>query len=374
MTKDEFIPKIFDALGYQIKVEKFSDTSDTITKSEAIRLLLEGMGWDFAISAVESLYILPDFSEKDLLKEMFQNITPALPETILSHLDEAFTVEDLTPLREWIKKAQKNVSWKGIYHSKDTTLTIIKRGIGNPSGPANGDIKNGKNEPLYIASLSIPMARINSQIATAVMIGSKKAPLSRIAEENYGVIGGINGGYFAGAKPIGILRRQGHMDNNKFWPHRSAFGWNSKGEIVFVDGKEIGNISTTKGLDKYTEILQAGPLLIKNGEISPNTENVHINILDRRHPRTLVGYNKNRVIWCVIDGRDNMHSVGTTIEETKKLCLHMGMTEALNLDGGGSSSLLWQGQTLTLPSNSNDAERPIPYAILFFQKGSGVRD
>ena len=100
------------------------------------------------------------------------------------------------------------------------------------------------------------------------MVGANKAPLATIAGENYGVIGGINGGYFSGAKPIGVLRRQGHMDNAKFWPNRSAFGWNDKGETIFIDGKEIANISGNGQLDIYTEMMQAGPLLMKKGSVA----------------------------------------------------------------------------------------------------------
>jgi len=205
------------------------------------------------------------------------------------------------------------------------------------------------------------------------MVGANKAPLATIAVENYGVIGGINGGYFAGAKPIGVLRRQGHTDNAKFWPQRSAFGWNEKGETIFIDGKEVASISSDRRFDKYTEMLQAGPLLLKNGEYSENTENIRENVLNMRHPRTIVGTDGKRVMWAVVDGRDNMHSVGATIEETRKVCKWLGMTTALNLDGGGSSSLWWKGNTFSLPSNNNDTERPIPYGVLIFREGSGVR-
>jgi exopolysaccharide biosynthesis protein len=222
--------------------------------------------------------------------------------------------------------------------------------------------------------ITVDMNAVKCQIATAVMVGANKAPLATIAVENYGVIGGINGGYFAGAKPIGVLRRQGYTENAKFWPQRSAFGWNDNGETVFIDGRETADISSDRRFDKYTEMLQAGPLLLKNGEYMDNTENIKENVLNMRHPRTIVGTDDNRIMWAVIDGRDNMHSVGATIEETRKICRWLGMSTALNLDGGGSSSLWWMGNTFTLPSNSNDAERPIPYGVLIFREGSGVRN
>ena len=374
MTRDEFIPKVTDALGYALPVESFSGYEGNITKEQALRLMLEGMGWGHAIGFMEDLYIIPDFCERELFPEMLRAIKPAIPDTLLSHLSEDFTPEDLTPIRAWVKEAQKDISWRASYTSENTELTLIKKGIGNPAGSANGDLENGKNEPLYIAALSVDMKKVNTQIASAVMIGAPKATLSRIAGENYGVIGGINGGYFANTKPIGVLRRQGHIENGKFWPNRSAFGWDKDGETVFIDGKDVANIAGSKLLDSYTEMLQAGPLLVKNGEIVENTEDIDKKVLEKRHPRTLVGQSGQKIVWAVVDGRNNMHSVGTTIEETRKLCLALGLTHALNLDGGGSSSLLWQEVTLTLPGTKTEAERPIPYAILFFRPGAGVRN
>ena len=182
-------------------------------------------------------------------------------------------------------------------------------------------MKNGKNEPLFAAALAVDMAAVPCQIATAEMIGSKRAALATIAVENYGVVGGINGGYFSGAKPIGVLRRQGRTDNARFWPNRSAFGWNESGGFIFIDGKIVNNIGSVHEYDEYTEMMQAGPLLVKEGEAAPNTEDVDPAVLNRRHPRTFVGTDGSRVFWGVVDGRDNMHSVGMTIEELRTFCI-----------------------------------------------------
>ena len=374
ITKAEFMPKIFDALGHTVPENRFSDEGGDISKAFAARLTLEAMGWGFVIEAYDRAALLPEWSEKDSLYEIASVMKPSLPSSVLSSFDAPLTLEDIPAFREWIKKCKESASWKASFSWEGTELVLIKHGIGNPSSSANGDIKNGINEPLFAAVLAVDMKNTPCQIATAVMVGANKAPLATIAGENYGVIGGINGGYFAGAKPIGVLRRQGHMDNAKFWPNRSAFGWNDRGEFIFIDGKKIADIAKNRDLNNYTEMLQAGPLLISGGVSADNTEKVHPNVLDFRHPRTLVGTDGKRVMWCVIDGRDNMHSVGTTIEETRRFCKWLGMTDALNLDGGGSSSLWWRGMTFTLPSNSGDRERPIPYAVLMFQSGSGVRD
>ncbi len=373
VTKSELLPIIFKTIGNTVPANRFSDEGGDLTKASAVRLALEAMGWGFEISMYDQITILPEWSDRDSLTEISKNMSPPVPEEILTTFDKPITEQDLKRYTEWLKNCKKSASWKASFSWEGTALTLIKHGIGNPTGPANGDLKKGVNEPFFAAVLAIDMAKVPCQIATAVMVGANKAPLATIAIENYGVIGGVNGGYFAGAKPIGVLRRQGYIDNAKFWPQRSAFGWNDKGETIFIDGKDVANIGSEKRFDKFTEMLQAGPLLLKNGKIVDNTEKIRDNVLNLRHPRTIVGTDGKRIMWAVIDGRDNMHSVGTTIDETRKQCKWLGMTTALNLDGGGSSSLWWRGMTFTLPSNSQDSERPIPYAVLMFQEGSGVR-
>ena len=374
VTKDELMPYIFKSLGHKVPAKYLTDTDDEMTGSSALRLVFESMGWGFVITAYDQVTILPEWSHLDPVAEIAKKISPSLPSAILNGLERPLGEEDIKALTDWLELCRKKVSWKDSFSSEGTTLTMFKHGIGDPSGPANGNLEAGVNEPLFAAMITVDMDAVKCQIATAVMVGANKAPLATIAVENYGVVGGINGGYFAGAKPIGVLRRQGYTDNAKFWPQRSAFGWNDKGETVFVDGRETADISSDRRFDQYTEMLQAGPLLLKNGEYTDNTENIKENVLNMRHPRTMVGTDGKKIMWAVIDGRDNMHSVGATIEETRKVCRWLGMSTALNLDGGGSSSLWWRGNTFTLPSNSNDAERPIPYGVLIFREDSGVRN
>ena len=373
VTAEELKPAVFEALGHSVPQKYFSGYEGPLTHKDAMRLCLEAMGWDFVIRAIDQIGILPEWPEAEGVSFIAKTISPAPPEALVLRPDEPLEEETTKALSEWLEKCSENVRWKASFAYNDTELIMIKRGIGDPEGPANGDIENGKNEPLFAALLAVDMKNVPCQIATAVMVGANKAPLATIAAENFGVIGGINGGYFAGAKPIGVLRRQGYTDSAKFWPNRSAFGWNENGEYIFIDGKYTASISGDHRFDKFTEVLQAGPLLIKDGAPSPNTEKIHPSVLDLRHPRTFVASSGKRIFWGVVDGRDSMHSVGMTIEELRTFCSQLSFISALNLDGGGSSSLWWRGMTFSLPSNASDRERPIPYAILMFEPGSGVR-
>jgi hypothetical protein len=61
-----------------------------------------------------------------------------------------------------------------------------------------------------------------------------------------------------------------------------------------------------------------------------------------RHPRTMVGVASagRRLLLVTIDGRQAGHSVGTTLRETARIALELGATEAINLDGGGSTTMV----------------------------------
>ncbi len=76
-----------------------------------------------------------------------------------------------------------------------------------------------------------------------------------------------------------------------------------------------------------------------------------------RHPRTAVGLSQDgqTLYLCVIDGRQNDHSVGATLYETALWMRWLGCWEALNLDGGGSTTLVIEDQ-MGLPYTVN---RPI---------------
>jgi hypothetical protein len=110
-------------------------------------------------------------------------------------------------------------------------------------------------------------------------------------------------------------------------------------------------------------VLQAGPRLLENGIEKTDPESFDEKTRLQKHPRTLVGWDGKSTWWIVVDGRQASHSQGLTLPETAGLALSLGLKDALNLDGGGSSSLWWNGFPINLPSGGK--ERPLPYAILF---------
>lgn len=105
---------------------------------------------------------------------------------------------------------------------------------------------------------------------------------------------------------------------------------------------------------KYNTVLASGPMLIDEGK-SVDHETYTKQLVEakhgkdigayytyiRRHPRTAVGTDKKGNIYLiVVDGRSKGNASGVTIAELTKVCEWLGLTDAINLDGG-SSSTMW---------------------------------
>lgn len=116
------------------------------------------------------------------------------------------------------------------------------------------------------------------------------------------------------------------------------------------------------------EAVQGGPCLIRNGQTVTEDERMEDSFLNRRHPRTVLGRTeKGEWLFFVGDGRSAIHSVGFTLQEVTDILKKMGVVHALNLDGGGSSTMLERGRVLNVLSDGR--ERPISYGIGAFPKG-----
>jgi hypothetical protein len=124
----------------------------------------------------------------------------------------------------------------------------------------------------------------------------------------------------------------------------------------------------TRTFEFCDHVMQAGPMLTRNGQRIADNETFKADITDKRHPRTIVGTDGSRLIWAVVDGRNSVHSLGATIDETRWVASALGLTTAVNMDGGGSSELIWRGIIANIPSDGK--ERPLPYAVLAMPKGA----
>lgn len=134
-------------------------------------------------------------------------------------------------------------------------------------------------------------------------------------------------------------------------------------------GTELHIRINTTGFDweKLENAIGGGPTLLRNGNVAVDSTAQGFNsaFSDSRHPRTAVGRTTDGdLIFAVVDGRQKV-SVGATLSEMAEIMKSLGCLDAINLDGGGSSSMAILGVGVTRPSDPG-GNRPVANALAFF--------
>jgi len=150
----------------------------------------------------------------------------------------------------------------------------------------------------------------------------------------------------------------------------SAIGGKGDSLARLQPGDPVTIDVATEGFDwsQFNQAIGGGPFLIRDGKISIDwsAQGFTPAFAENRHPRTAVGRTRKGDIWFVtIDGRQTL-SAGATLDETARIMQRFGCVEAINLDGGGSTTFNLYGLTLNRPSGG--VEREVANGVLFFGK------
>jgi exopolysaccharide biosynthesis protein len=116
--------------------------------------------------------------------------------------------------------------------------------------------------------------------------------------------------------------------------------------------------------EKEAAVLVTGPLLIYHSNLQklPN-----MGFSFKRHPRTCLCITKESVIFIVIDGRSEQ-AEGMNLMETQKYLLDLGCYDAINLDGGGSTTMWIKDKGIVNFPSDKEGERLVSNAILLLKK------
>ena len=183
---------------------------------------------------------------------------------------------------------------------------------------------------------------------------------SQIAEAHKAIFA-VNGDYY-GFRSQGIVMRNGQI-------LRTSVGNATSGDALLIleDGRLLTMDESEIPLDQLEtmgveDILSFGPTLLENGEIVANTTKNST----RANPRTAIGQiDANHFIIIVVDGRTNL-SQGMTTDELAQIFKSLGCTSAYNLDGGGSSTMWFQGEVINNPTDGKSAGERKVSDILYF--------
>jgi hypothetical protein len=107
--------------------------------------------------------------------------------------------------------------------------------------------------------------------------------------------------------------------------------------------------------ERAEHITNGAGLLRRGGRVITDWDSESLNpdtFLDVRHPRTLIGLDRRGFIWlAAIDGRRAEYSLGMAFDDLQRLCDRLELTDALNLDGGGSTTMVLEGRVVNRPSD-----------------------
>jgi hypothetical protein len=195
--------------------------------------------------------------------------------------------------------------------------------------------------------------------------------LSEWSDAN-GVEDAIVGGFFIRAEgtPLGELRLGGNAQPSQpFDPP-----WDRIRACLHIDGDAI----SCGRRDRYEaeprgDLLQAGPMLVAGGisrlaegsdpeGFSAGAHQFDSDITRGRYPRAALGISQSDLIAVVCDGRGDADA-GMTLSELASTRVELGAGEAINLDGGGSASLLVAGELANFPREEHGAGLPGGRAI-----------
>ena len=115
-------------------------------------------------------------------------------------------------------------------------------------------------------------------------------------------------------------------------------------------------------------IIGGGPRLLAAGKAAAEAEAARYSesLFKQRHPRTAFGWRSDgTLVFVTVDGRQPQHSAGMTISELTELMRELGCTDAINLDGGGSTTMVISNKVINKPSDTA-GERAVSDALLIF--------
>jgi len=160
-------------------------------------------------------------------------------------------------------------------------------------------------------------------------------------------------------RTAGMARR--HVPFDSPWDKQRASVHIHRGVVRIARRPAFGN--APRG-----DLLQAGPLLVADGAVafadgedtegfSAGAKQFDSDISDGRYPRAALGVARGTLLSVACDGRAD-DEAGLTLSELAEAMLALGATEALNLDGGGSTSLVCGGRLRNVARESHGRALP----------------
>ncbi|KQY44440.1 phosphodiester glycosidase family protein [Cellulomonas sp. Root137] len=173
---------------------------------------------------------------------------------------------------------------------------------------------------------------------------------SDIAADN-GAVFAVNGDYY-GFRDTGIVIRNGVVYRDE--GAREGLAFYTDGHVEVYD--ETATTADELVAAGVWNTLSFGPALLEDGQVVDGIEDVEVDTNVGNHsiqgeqPRTAIGViDDNHLVFVVVDGRSPGYSAGVTLTGLAEIMQDLGASTAYNIDGGGSSTMYFDGALVNNP-------------------------
>lgn len=201
---------------------------------------------------------------------------------------------------------------------------------------------------IYVADVQLASAEyLQTAFANSAYGKNVTEKTSEIAKDNNAILA-INGDYY-GTQEKGYVIRNGVL-------YRDTVSGDQEDLVIYADGSfEIITEKSVSAEDLLAagarQVLSFGPALVMNGQISV-TEDEEVGKAKSSNPRTAIGIiDELHYVLVVSDGRTD-ESEGLSLYELAEFMQSLGTTVAYNLDGGGSSTMVFNGEVINNPTTN----------------------
>lgn len=212
--------------------------------------------------------------------------------------------------------------------------------------------KTISNTQVYIADVTVSSSEyLKTAFAQNTYGNNVTAKTSETAANNNAILA-VNGDYY-GANTTGYVIRNGvvYRDTVREDSSNGDLAIYKDGSFKIIYEDQVSADQLVK--DGVVNLLAFGPSLVDNGEIVVDT-NSEVGQSMSSNPRTAIGIiDENHYIIIVSDGRTT-ESEGLSLYQMAEIMKSYGVKTAYNLDGGGSSTLYFNGQVINKPTTNGN--------------------
>lgn len=232
------------------------------------------------------------------------------------------------------------------------TATVTESSYKDDNISVNLSETTVNNTQVYVADMTLSSSDYLKTAFAQNAYGTNVTAKTSVTAADNNAIVAVNGDYY-GANSTGYVIRNGVVYRDTVREDSSngdlAIYKDGSFKIIYEDQISAEQLVN----DGVVNLLAFGPALVENGEIAVDT-NTEVGQAMASNPRTAIGIiDENHYIIVVSDGRTS-ESEGLSLYQLAEVMKSYGAKTAYNLDGGGSSTLYFNGQVINKPTTGGN--------------------